>query len=81
VTTRSRARSERFDQAVDVVEAFRLGHAQSGKQREDHQRGDALGRRVGVVDRARGQLNLERLGDSGVVTNKIVVRERAADAR
>ena len=71
----------RLDQAVDVVEAFRLGDAQTGKQREDHQRSDALGRRIGVVDRARGQLDLERFGDGGVIACQIVVRERAADAR
>ena len=42
----------RLDQAMDVVEALGLGHAQSREQSQDHQRHDALGRRVGVVNRA-----------------------------
>ena len=48
VTTRSRTAERalgRLDQAVDVIEAFGLRHAQALEQREDHQRGEALGRR------------------------------------
>ena len=53
----------RLDQAVDMIEAFRLGHAQARKQGQDHQRGDALGRGVGVVERACRQFDAQRLGE------------------
>ena len=63
-----------------MIEAFRLVHAQAVEQREDHQRGDALRRRVGVVDRAGGQLDLQRLGERGAIARQVLARDRAADA-
>jgi len=70
----------RFDQAVDVIEAFGLLDAQPIEQREDHQRDQPLGRRVGVVEGAGGNVGSQRLGDLGLVAGEIVARHRAADA-
>ena len=65
---------------MDVIEAFRFADAEAGEQRKDHQRNDALGRRVGVVDGARRQRDAQRLAERGVVMRQIVAGERAADA-
>ena len=70
----------RLDQAVDVIETFCLGHTQAVEQREDHQRGNTLGRRAGVVDRAAGEIGAQRLGDLGLIAVQILARDRAADA-
>ena len=83
VTTRSRMRSARLVASTrpwiwSKPSASR--HAQARKQGEDHQRGDALGRRVGVVDRARRQFDAQRLGERGAVARQILARDRAADA-
>ena len=70
----------RLDQAMDVIESFARGDAEAVEQRQDHQRDDALGRRVGVVDRAARQLDVQRFRESGAITRKILARDRAADA-
>ena len=43
--------------AMDEIEAVGVAHAEPLEQRQDHQRGDALGRRTQVVDGAHGQPN------------------------
>ena len=69
----------RFDEAVNVIEAFRFGHAKARKQGEDHQRGDALGRRVGVVDRACREIEPQRLAERRFIVGEIRARDGTAD--
>ena len=73
------ARLVEFDEAVNVIEAFGLGHTKARKQGEDHQRGDALGRRVGVVDRACRQIEPQRFAKRRFIVGQIGARYRAAD--
>ena len=60
----------RLDQPVDVVEAFRLADPQPLEQRQDDQRGEPLGRRRRVVERAGLQRDAERLGDARAVLRR-----------
>ncbi len=70
----------RFDQAVDMIEAFRVTHVQPREQGQDHQRHDALGRRVGVVDSGRRQRDAQRFGQRRSIALQIGARDRAMDA-
>ena len=70
----------RLDQSVDVVEAFGFGHAQAREQREDHQRSDALRRRLGVVDRPGRQFDMQRVGERRVIARDVLALDRTADA-
>ena len=70
----------RLDQAMNVIEAFGFGNAEAVEQRKDHQRGNALGRRVGVVDHAYRQIDAQRFGNPGLIARQVVPGDGAADA-
>src|SRR5437899_1945821 len=48
-------------------------------QSENDQRGQTLGRRRRVVDRAGVEFHAQWIGDAGVITLQILARHRAAD--
>ena len=65
---------------MQVIEAFGLGDAQPLEQREDHQRGEALGRRRRVEHGAGLERDRQRLGERRAAALEIGARHRAADA-
>ena len=70
----------RLDEAVNVVEAFRLAHAKAREQCQDHQRDGALRRCVGVKQRSRCQADAQRFGEGGLVALEIGPRQGTMDA-
>ena len=69
-----------FHQAVNVREAFALGHTQALEQAEDHERREALRGRRQVVDRAVVQPHRERVDDLRLVGGQVARAQRAAHA-
>ena len=69
----------RFDQAVDVVEAFAALHPQPVEQAEDDQRGQPLGRRRRVEERAVGERQRQWRRQPRFVLAQILAGHRRAD--
>ena len=63
-----------------MVEALGLLDAEAVEQREDHQRGETLRRRRGVVERAGIDRDRQRLGERRRVAFEVGARDRRADA-
>jgi hypothetical protein len=69
----------RLDEPMDVVEALRLFDAESIEQRQQDQRGDALGRRRRVEQGAGAHRDRERLVHNSAIVRKIGAAHWAAD--
>ena len=62
-----------------MVKSFCFGNAEPVEQRQDHQRGDALRRRVRVVDRGFRQFDVQGFAHRRPVTGEILAGQRTAD--
>src|SRR5437588_4450630 len=69
----------RFDQPMNMIEAFGLGEAKALEQRQYDERRQTLSRRRRAKDRARLKFHGERLGQSCIKARKVIARDRAAD--